>query len=240
MRRLGIPQVRISSYNSRANGVVERGHFTIRESIVKACEYDMGHWHRKVPMAFFADRISVSRVTGYSAYYLLHGEHPLLPLDLCDMSFLVHGFTSGMTSAELLALRIRQLERHEEDIGNAAAVLREARFRSKAQFERRFEKKLRHKFYQPGDLVIVRNSKIEVTLNKKHQPRYLGPFEVDRRTKGGSYVLKELDGTFIRKGVAAFRLYPYIDRNSPMLKKLSPMDEAFIDSDSEEEEDILL
>ncbi|KZP17248.1 hypothetical protein FIBSPDRAFT_747428 [Athelia psychrophila] len=237
MRRLGIPHVRISAYNSRANGVVERGHFTIRESIVKACQHHMRYWHRKVPLAFFADRISVSRVTGYSAYYLLHGEHPILPLDLCDMSFLVHGFTSGMSSADLLALRIRQLERHDEDISNAAAVLREARFQSKAQFEKRFEKKLSHQFYQPGDLVIVRNSKIEKSLNKKHKPRYIGPFEVDRRRQGGSYVLKELDGTFIRKSVAAFRLYPYLDRTSPMLKKLSPKNEAFIDSDSDEEED---
>lgn len=196
----------------------------------------MRNWHRKVPLAFFADRISVSRVTGYSAYYLLHGQHPLLPLDLCDMSFLVHGFTSGMSSEDLLALRIQQLERHDEDIAKAASVLREARFRSKAQFERRFEKQMRHKFYEPGDLVIVRNSKIDKSLNKKHKPRYLGPFEVDRRTQGGSYVLKELDGTFIRKGVAAFRLYPYIDRNSPIIEKISPKDEAFIDTDSDNNE----
>jgi len=55
---------------------------------------------------------------------------------------------------------------------------------------------------------------------------------VDRRTKGGSYVLKEMDGTFLRQGVAAFRLYPYIGRNSPILETLAN-EEGSDDSDSD-------
>ena len=34
----GIPQIQISPYNSQANGVVEQGHFTIQEAIIKACD----------------------------------------------------------------------------------------------------------------------------------------------------------------------------------------------------------
>ncbi|KAK0435505.1 hypothetical protein EV421DRAFT_1694895, partial [Armillaria borealis] len=49
---------------------------------------------------------------------------------------------------------------------------------------------------------------------------YLGPYEVEWRTQGGSYKLKELDGTFIWKNVTAFQLYPYISRNGPEFQKL--------------------
>jgi len=221
LTRLKIPQVRISPYNSKANGVVERGHFIIREAIVKACEGNIDLWPQKVSMAFFADRISTSSVTGFSAYFLLHGIHPLLPFDLTEASFMVNGFVTNMSSSDLLALRIRQLEKHPADILQAAQTLKNARFRSKAQFEKKFHKKLRRSVYQPGDLVLLRNTAVEKELNRKTKPRYLGPYEIDRQTKGGSYVLKEMNGTILRQGVAAFRLYPYIHRDSPILSNLA-------------------
>lgn len=110
--------------------------------------------------------------------------------------------------------------------------MKEARFRSKAQFEKKFHRKLRRSVYNPGDLVLIRNTAIEKELNKKTKPRYIGPYEVDRRTKGGSYVLKEMDGTILRQGVAAFRLYPYIERGSTELTSLQDSDESD-DSDSD-------
>jgi transposase InsO family protein len=240
LRRLKIPQVKISPYNSKANGVVERGHFIIREAIVKTCAGNIDEWPKKVAMAFFADRVSTSSVTGFSAFYLLHGVHPILPFDLSEASFMINGFTTGMSSSDLLALRIRQLERRPADIHQAAVTLKNARFRSKAQFERKFHKKLRRSLYQSGDLVLVRNTAVEKELNRKTKPRYLGPYEVDRRTKGGSYVLKEMDGTFLRQGIAAFRLYPYIDRNSPILETLAGREESDdSDSDSDSGSDLL-
>ena len=232
LKRLKIPQVRISPYNSKANGVVERGHYTIREAIVKSCQGNIEIWPQKVPMAFFADRVSTSSVTGFSAYFLLHGVQPILSFDLAEATFMVNGFTSGMSSSDLLALRIRQLERHPADILQAAQTLRAARFKSKTQFEKRFHRKLKRSMYQSGDLVLVRNTAIEKELNRKTKPRYLGPFEVDRRTKGGSYVLKEMDGAILRQGVAAFRLYPYISRDSPSFEILL-QDDLTDDSDSE-------
>lgn len=239
LKRLKIPQVKISPYNSKANGVVERGHFTIREALVKACKGNIDEWPEKVPLAFFADRVATSPVTGFSAYYLLHGVDPVLPFDLTDATFMIDGYTSGMSSSDLLALRIRQLERRPEDIRKASETLRNARLRSKAQFEKRFHRKLRRKMYSSKDLVLVRNTMVEKELNRKHKPRYLGPFEVDRRTKGGSYVLKELDGTILRQGVAAFRLLPYIGRNLEYLEMLANMnDEDFSEDDSDEDEDV--
>jgi transposase InsO family protein len=38
LTQYNIPQVYISPYNSQANEVVEQGHFTIQEALVKACK----------------------------------------------------------------------------------------------------------------------------------------------------------------------------------------------------------
>jgi len=81
LRRHGIPHIHISPYNSQANGVVERGHFTIREGLVKACEGNINRWPDFVHHAFFADRVTTRRATGFSPFYLLHGVDPVLPLD---------------------------------------------------------------------------------------------------------------------------------------------------------------
>jgi hypothetical protein len=221
LRRLNIPQVRISAYNKQANGVVERGHFILREAIMKSVKHRKD-WPAKVHLASFADRVTVSRVTGFSAYYLLHGVHPILPFDLADATFLVEGYTSGMSSTDLLVLRMRQLERRKEDIASAAKALREARFKSKEEFEWKFRKRMRRDHYRPGELVLLRNSGEEMKLNRKTKPRYLGPYEVVRRTTGGSYVLRELDGSPLIEGAAAFRLLPYVSRcDKKILKEIA-------------------
>jgi hypothetical protein len=146
MRWMGIPQIQISFYNKHANGVVEWGHFTLREAIVKASDKDkfgrIKNWHKQVEAAVFADRVTVSSVTGYLPYYLLHGTYPLLPFNLLEATFLVDGFRSGLSTSELLALWIRQLHKHDHNLECAAEVLNKAWLRSKEQFNRCYITKL--------------------------------------------------------------------------------------------------
>ena len=59
LKRLGIPQIRITPYNHHANGVVERGHFILRESIIKSCKSKITDWPDKVQEAVFADRVTI-------------------------------------------------------------------------------------------------------------------------------------------------------------------------------------
>jgi hypothetical protein len=170
LRRLNIPQVRISPYNKQANGVVERGHFILREAIMKSVLHRKD-WPAKLHLAAFADRVTVSKVTGFSAYFLLHGVHPVLSFDLADATFLVDGFTSGLSSADLLVLRMRQLERRKEDLTSAAKALREARFKSKEEFEWKYRRRMKKDHYKPGELVLLRNSGEEMKMNRKTKPR---------------------------------------------------------------------
>ena len=100
-----------------------------------------------------------------------------------------------MSAIELLALRIRQLERHPEDVERASNILKQTRIASKEQFEKRFSTRLTRTEMPPGSLVLVRNTTVEKELDRKSKPRYLGPYKVLRRTQNGSYALTELDGT---------------------------------------------
>ncbi|KAJ7712302.1 hypothetical protein B0H16DRAFT_1342707 [Mycena metata] len=126
-----------------------------------------------------------------------------------------------MSPSDLLALRIRQIEKRPEDMRQAALRLHASRIRSKEEFERRYHAKFYREIYLPDELVLVRNSRIANDLGHKTKPKWLGPYAIVRRTQGGSYVLRELSGAFSIQGIAATRLLPYISRNDPRLAELA-------------------
>ena len=71
-------------------------------------------------------------------------------------------------------------------------------------------------------------------LDRKTKPRYNGPFRVLRRTNEGSYVLEEMDGTVSRRGIAGFRLLPYLSRDSEIKELLGEPDELSGEENTEE------
>ena len=68
--------------------------------------------------------------------------------------------------------------------------------------------------YKKGDLVLVRNTAIEKSLNRKMRPRYFGLMIVISRNRGGAYIICDLDGTLSHAPVAVFRVVPYLTRKN--------------------------
>jgi len=167
LKQYGIRHIKISPYNSQANGVVEQGHFNIREALVKLCKGNLSQWPLMVSATCYADRITVRQATGFSPYYLLHGVHPLMPGDLADATFMVNKYKPGMTTAELIEARTQQLLRLPEDTNKAQKILQQSRFRSKEAFEKKYAKRIRKEAYKPDNLVLIHNNPIENSVSIK-------------------------------------------------------------------------
>ena len=90
--------------------------------------------------------------------------------------------------------------------------------------------------FKPGDLVLVHNSRVEESLNRKTKPHYVGPMVVVRKTKGTSYIVAELDGAQSKLRVAGFRVIPYFARSKSSIPVVSdvPDDEDFTEDDPED------
>jgi len=204
--RYSIYHIRILVYNLQANGVVERQHRTVCDSIFKACDGDSSRWPVVAPFAFWADRATIHKSTGFSPFYMAHGVEPTLPFDITQATFLIPDLTHPLSTEDLIATCTCQLQKRPADLATIHNRIHASRLASVRQFEKQYATTIRDYDFAPGLLVLVRNIHPNMDKMKLH---YLGPMVVLRRMHNGTYRLGKLDGTVSRLCYAAFRLIPY-------------------------------
>jgi len=213
-KKYGINHIRISGYNSRANGIVERSHFDVRQALYKSAGGIENRWLSVAPYVFWSERVTVRRRMGCSPYYAATGTVPLLPIDIVEASYLQPPPESVLSTTDLVAHRVLDLQKRGQDLHKLHQLVSKARIMEGVRFQERHKRTIHEFNFTRGNLVLMRNTKVEKSLNRKMRPRYLGPLVVVSRNKGGAYILCELDGSVLHQPVAAFRLLPYLARRN--------------------------
>jgi hypothetical protein len=154
-----------------------------------------------------------------------------MPLDLAEATYLSPQMTDYMSTSDLISMRARQLEKRTEDLENMRQLVWKSRQESAKQFTKRFEHSIRKYDFEPGRLVLVKNSQVSTDLSRKWKPKYLGPFVVVGRTGGGGYTLAELDGTVSKLRIAEKRVIPYYLRTTALV----PLEEEGLDMGGEQD-----
>ena len=164
---------------------------------------------------------------------LMYGQKPLMPIEETVLSWSCLPWDSDLETADLLALKIRQLERRKEDIDIATIKLKEARLKNKAAFDKKH--RLRPREVKEGDWVLVYDSSLDnqYTTMRKMVKRWFGPYIVIHVFDNATYKLAELDGTELRVLIAGKRikLFKQRDSNMEMNDECPEDEEEVVDED---------
>ena len=214
LERYKIRRTAISAYHPQSNGLVERGHGPIVNSLAKICrQRKTDNWIQFLSLVLWADRISVRRTTGYSAFEMVYGRDCMLPVQLSVASWNIIDWETVKTREDLILARMQQLDQHTLARDRAAENLMNSRKSNKANFDR--DKQLRSERLKAGDLVLLFISKDQNSRerSKKLNDKWIGPYRIYEAPEDSTfYRIEELDGTRLAESIAGNRLKKFFSR----------------------------
>jgi hypothetical protein len=118
-------------------------HFDVHESLFKAVDGDQSRWHTATYSVFWSDRIMVWRRMGCSPYFAIMGTHPLLPLNISEVTYLHPTPESVLSTTELIAHRAIALQKCREQLLQLHSDMYEAWLCAALHFEHKHTSTIR-------------------------------------------------------------------------------------------------
>ena len=174
---------RITPYNPRADGKVERTIGIIKNIIKKHLIGVKQHWPIFVPWAQSCINNKISSSTGSTPFILMFGRQ-------------FHGYRDYSFEVPLEEMDSTLWSKHQSDMMHIVyPAIAERVAIENGKLVTRLDKRHRARHFKTGDSVMVLHPDMDKNkIHNKFEPRYLGPFKIHSISRSGAYTLHNYDG----------------------------------------------
>ncbi|PAA74169.1 hypothetical protein BOX15_Mlig001265g14 [Macrostomum lignano] len=176
---LGVKKTRTSAYHPSGNGQVERFNGFLKNSLrTYLVQKGQNAWEEYLPSALMAYRSTVQASTGYTPYYMLHGQEMPLGFEPEDLR-------RKTDSCPLFVQEIKQnlLHAHER--------IREGRETVQRRQKMNYDRKVKGKAIQKGDSVLLYYPCLEMGEKSKFHINWRGPVKVLEKLSDALYRVQD-------------------------------------------------
>ncbi|KAL0411999.1 UNVERIFIED_CONTAM: hypothetical protein Slati_3789600 [Sesamum latifolium] len=175
-----------SKYYAAANGLVEAFNKTLCNLLKKVVAKSKCDWNERIGEALCAYKITVRAPTQSTPYALVYRVETVLPLEQQIPSLRI-AIQEGLTEEENAHIWLEELEALDEK--RLAAQQRLEYYQ--ARLSRAFNKKVRLRSFQVGDLVLAVRRPVITThrMENKFLPKWDGLYVVKEAYTNGAYKL---------------------------------------------------
>ncbi|KAL0284854.1 UNVERIFIED_CONTAM: hypothetical protein Sangu_2806600 [Sesamum angustifolium] len=174
-QKFGLKQRKSSMYNAAANGLAEAFNKTLCNLLKKVVAKSKLDWHERIGEALWAYRTTVTTPTQATPYALVYGVETVVPLEQ-QIPPLRIAIQEGLTEEENGQIRLEELKALDEKRLEAQQRLEYYQ----ARLSRAFNKKVRLRSFQVGNLVLAVRRPIITThrMGNKFLPKWDGPYVI--------------------------------------------------------------
>ncbi|GKV04930.1 hypothetical protein SLEP1_g17015 [Rubroshorea leprosula] len=180
-----------SMYNVGVNGLAKAFNKTLCNLLKKVVSKSKRDWHERIGEALWAYRTTHCTPTKATPYSLVYGVEAVLPLE-CQILSLRIAIQEGLTDEQNAKLRLQELEALDEKRLETQQHLE----CYQARLSRAFNKKVRLRAFQVGDVVLAVRRPIVITRHSggKFTSKWDGPYIVTEVYSNGAYKIIDKDG----------------------------------------------
>jgi len=202
----GIKLLNSSPYYAQANGQAESINKTLIRLIKKKIEEKPRRWHEVLSEALWPHRISQHGATQVTPFELVYGQEAVLPVEI-KLQALRIARKNNLSIVDYNDLMMDQIDEVSEKRLKALQEIE----KEKLRVARAYNKKVKEKSFQIGDLVWKTILPVGTRDRKfgKWSPSWEGPYKVVGIVLGNSYFVQTLQGGGLSKALNGRYLKKY-------------------------------